>query len=44
MVSDILVPPLLGPRGLGRLLWWLEHVAKESSLGQTGSGEGSAAA
>lgn len=43
-VSDVLVPRLLGPRGLGRLLWWLEHVAKESSLGQTGSGEGSAAA
>lgn len=34
MVSDALVPLLLGPRGLGRLLWQLQHVAKDCSLGQ----------
>lgn len=34
MVSDALVPRLLGPRGLGRLLWRLQHVAKDCSLGQ----------
>lgn len=38
MISDSLVPRLLGPRGLGRLLWWLEHAAKDSSLGQARQG------